>query len=188
VKVSDLRRLQGSDDFPQSSVIVAAALIRPERFDWLVQKATELGVEQIVPLETRFGAVRVTESRLASRMERWCRIAREASKQSCRASVPRVHAPVSFLSLMERDPFVEHAKFFCYEKGTERWNQSLLGSPRALLCVGPEGGWDATEVEAAQRAGYRIFSLGDRILRAETAALAAIALFQLRITSGVVSL
>jgi 16S rRNA (uracil1498-N3)-methyltransferase len=121
-------------------------------------------------------------------MERWARIAREASKQSCRAAVPRIHAPMPFVSLLERDPFVHHRKFLCYEKGTDRWNQHLLGSPEVLLCIGPEGGWDTAEVYGADRAGYRIFSMGERVLRAETAALAAITLFQLRITNGVLSL
>jgi 16S rRNA (uracil1498-N3)-methyltransferase len=188
VIIAGLRSLATAERSGSVSIVIAAALIRPDRFDWLVQKATELGVEEIVPLETRFSAIRIAASSLESRMERWGRIAREASKQSCRVSIPRIHNPVPFPSLLERDPFAHHAKYFCYEKGTDRWNQGLLGSHEVLVCVGPEGGWDTAEVVAAERAGYRFFSLGKRILRAETAALAAITLFQLGITNGVVSL
>ncbi len=185
VRIVGLRLSAEAEAADAVSIVLAAALIKPDRFEWVIQKATELGVADIVPVETRFCSARVPEAKRADRLLRWRRIAEEASRQSCRNRVPRVHEIRTFRHFLSIDQFPAHAKYICYEKSTSPWKQDCL-VPAALLCVGPEGGWDTAEIEAAQETGYRIFGLGQRILRAETAALAALTLFQLRLTgSGV---
>jgi 16S rRNA (uracil1498-N3)-methyltransferase len=150
--------------------ILVVALIKFDRFEWLVEKATELGVTEIRPFE----AVR-TERGLrqaaAKRMERWGRIAFEASQQARRARLPK------FL------PVSSAAEAFA----TDARNKVMLdedpGAPPirkvgggAALLVGPEGGWTDDERTQASVAGWRVASLGPTILRTETAALAGLAI------------
>ena len=111
-------------------------------------------------------------------MERWQRIVREACKQSGRVTIPEVHIPMPLAALLTAPEYAAHVRFMLYEKASERLTAGLKPGNPALLCVGPEGGWDATEVHAAEDAGYRIVGMGTRVLRAETAALAALAIFQ----------
>jgi 16S rRNA (uracil1498-N3)-methyltransferase len=188
VKVVSLVRVLERTAPADRSIVLGAALIKAERFDWLIQKATELGVEKIVPLETRFSDIRIREDRIESRVERWNRIVREASRQCGRDSVPAVSAPLRFTEFASCPDLEGYGKFLCWEKCADRWSQSLLCSSRVVLAVGPEGGWDGAEVETAGRAGFCSFSLGGRILRAETAALVAVMLFQLRASDGLLGL
>ncbi len=181
VRLVHLAASPAQDRCDSPSIVLAAALVKPDRFDWIIQKATELGIDDFVPLQTRHSSIRIPESKMASRLERWRRIAQEAARQSCRNTLPRVHEAMSFRDFLARDPFDGHAKYLCYEKGDAAWHQGLLGYSRIVLCIGPEGGWDEAEVRAAAESGYRAFSLGPRILRAETAAVVAITLFQLRL-------
>jgi 16S rRNA (uracil1498-N3)-methyltransferase len=188
VKVVSLVRVSEAPASAGRSIVLGAALIKAERFDWLIQKATELGVENIVPLETRFTDIRIREDRIESRVERWNRIAREASRQCGRDSVPAVSATLRFPEFASCPDLEGYRRFLCWEKCADRWSQGLLGSARVVLAVGPEGGWDHEEVETAGRAGFCAFSLGSRILRAETAALVAVTLFQLRASDGLLGL
>ncbi len=162
------------------SIVLATALVKPDRFDWILQKSTELGVDDLVPLHTRNSSVRIPESKLAGRMERWSRIVREAARQSRRNTLPRIHGAMRFQDFVAGNPFGGYAKYLCYEKSGTPWHQDMLGPSRIVVCIGPEGGWDEAEVRAAAGSGYSVFSLGQRILRAETAALVAVTLFQLR--------
>lgn len=144
----------------------------------MLQKGTELGVDEIVPLETRFAAVRIPPCRLESRLERWRRIVTEASKQSRRDTVPKIHAPLPWEAFLASPEHAACARFMLYEKAGERIRTVPSNLDQVLLCVGPEGGWQESEAQAAEQAGFRLVNLGSRILRAETAALAAISIFQ----------
>lgn len=160
---------------------LAVALLKGEKFDLVVQKATELGVSGVVPVVTKLADIRLRdESDAAKRVARWQRIALEASKQSGRAVVPRIVNPVSFATLLrEADPESRRLMF------SERNGQSLMeaeellakGLPLTAL-VGSEGGWTDDELAAAQQAGWTIVTLGGRTLRAETAAIAVVVLLQ----------
>lgn len=163
---------------PPVWVTLAPALIKANRFEWILQKATELGANEIMPLETRFSEIRIPRGRLESRMERWLRIVREASKQCRRLSIPQLHAPVQFQELLSLERPPSTSKLLFYEKAATPWSRTCSLTDRVLICTGPEGGWDATEIEAADAAGFRIFSLGPRILRAETAAIVSLAIIQ----------
>jgi 16S rRNA (uracil1498-N3)-methyltransferase len=169
------------------SLLLATALIRPERFDWVLQKATELGVNEFIPLETRFTNVRIPPARLEARIERWQRITREAAKQCRRLTVPRIRKPIPFASLLSLQDFGGCARFLLHEKAPERLEPPLPAGGSMLLCVGPEGGWDDAEAASAENAGYQLVNLGSRILRAETAAVSAVAIFQFLRDSGSVT-
>jgi 16S rRNA (uracil1498-N3)-methyltransferase len=153
-------------------ITLAVALLKGEKFDLVVQKATELGVVKIVPLITRYADIKLRdESDASKRVARWQRIALEAAKQSGRAVVPEVSLPVTVSSL-----FGEGCLLFS-ERGGEGLRQ--IENPITAI-IGSEGGWADEELEAARAAGAQIVTLGGRILRAETAAITAAALLQHR--------
>jgi 16S rRNA (uracil1498-N3)-methyltransferase len=156
-------------------VTLLAALIKFDRFEWIVEKATELGVERLLPMETE----RTEKGLFAAsrkRAERWRRVARESSQQARRVNLPEILAAAPFeRSLAEP---ADH-RYFLEEAGAP----PLLGAlpqrrtpaDRVALMLGPEGGWTAGERRLAAAAGWLAVSLGPLVLRAETAAAAALA-------------
>lgn len=177
VRVVSLREVDSAPE-PRSRLILGAALIKPDRFELVLEKGTELGVDEFVPLLTRFCNVRIPENRLEERMKRWERIVQEACRQCGRASVPAVGRPAGFAGFLEENRS-RGSGFLLYENAAKCRPLHLPQSDRIVLCVGPEGGWDEAEVRAAENAGWEVFRLGSTILRAETAAIAAVALFRL---------
>jgi len=175
-----IRNLQALPRQPsQTSTILAVALIKPTKFEWILQKATELGIEEIIPLTTRLCDIQIPGSKITSRWERWNRIVREASKQCGRFTAPQIHEPLNFSNFLCGEEFSLCTRLLFHEKARYLWrpDEHLL-SERIVLCMGPEGGWDDVELEQAGKAGCLIFGLGPRILRAETAAIAAISIIQ----------
>jgi len=162
----------------KNTLVLAPALIKTDRFEWMLEKSTELGVNQFVPLQTRFAKVHIPGARLAARLERWQRIVTEASKQSRRLTVPKIQAPVTWDKFLASQEYAVYARFMLYEKASERISALPAIKDRMLLCVGPEGGWEDSEAQAARNAGFKLISMGSRILRTETAALAAVSIFQ----------
>jgi 16S rRNA (uracil1498-N3)-methyltransferase len=176
--VGSLQKVEAATESPVQ-VVLALALTKPDRFAWALQKTTELGVHEIVPLQARFSSVRLGEDKLHASMERWHRIVQEASKQCGRVSIPRIHQARQALDFLTGGKFPNSATLlFFHEKAPASWGRSFAGTDRLVVCIGPEGGWEQAEVEAADRAGYQILSLGPRILRTETAAVAALAILQ----------
>jgi 16S rRNA (uracil1498-N3)-methyltransferase len=168
------------------SLTLAVALLKGEKFDLVVQKATELGVKRVVPVVTRLADIRLRdESDAGKRVARWQRIALEAAKQSGRAVVPAVMNPITFAELMATDNAGEgegSARFMFSERdgqSLEAAREKLQATPIALTAlVGSEGGWTNEELAAASRSGWTIITLGGRTLRAETAAIAVAVLLQ----------
>jgi 16S rRNA (uracil1498-N3)-methyltransferase len=151
-------------------VVLAVGMPANERMDWLVEKATELGVRSIVPLATGRTIPQHAKT------DRWQKLAIAAMKQSGRCVLP----PVSPLTPFGR--FIAEAcaplKLIPHEKETSRSLRDILaGGPQdAVLCVGPEGGFSDAEVDEAIHAGFLAVSLGPRRLRTETAAITALAM------------
>jgi 16S rRNA (uracil1498-N3)-methyltransferase len=166
------------------NLTLAVALLKGEKFDLVVQKVTELGACEVVPVITRFADIRLRdESDVNKRMVRWRRIAIEAAKQSGRAVVPQVGAPVLLRSLLTDPANCESLRLMFAERGGESFAKvpqtlSDLGSITAL--VGSEGGWSDEEIQEARTAGWHIVTLGGRTLRAETAAITIAGLLQHR--------
>lgn len=158
-------------------IVLAQALARGEKMDWIVQKATELGVHEIVPLVTARSEVKLDEPRARKRLEHWRAVAISACEQSGRARVP-VIAPVqplrAWLDALD-EPEVRLALLPEGELAPR-----ALGAPAggAALAVGPEGGFDETDIASLRDAGFRALALGPRVLRTETAGIAAIAALQ----------
>ncbi len=162
---------------------LGVALLKGEKFDLVVQKATELGVSRIVPVVSRRADVRLRDERdAASRVERWRRLALEAAKQSGRARVPSVETPTVLEKFLDDEATAVETRLMFAERGGMSLrefvnvNESRPASVAAL--VGPEGGWEAEEVSQAAERGWAIITLGGRTLRAETAAIAVAALLQ----------
>jgi 16S rRNA (uracil1498-N3)-methyltransferase len=164
------------------ALTLAVALLKGEKFDLVVQKATELGASRIIPVTTARADVRLRDaSDAARRVTRWHRLALEACKQSGRARVPDIESPTSFSSLLEREKSDDARVMFAERLGcglVEAFGQTEPTSMIAL--VGPEGGWEDDEIAQARSAGWEIVTLGGRTLRAETAAIAVTALLQHR--------
>ena len=161
---------------------LAVALLKGEKFDLVVQKATELGVARVEPVLTARSDVRPRDARdTERRVERWRRLALEASKQSGRARVPAVEDPQTFQRLVARESDKVEARLLFSERGGAGLGPFVaeVGRPASLVAlVGPEGGWADEEVELARAHGWSIVTLGVRTLRAETAALTVCALLQ----------
>jgi 16S rRNA (uracil1498-N3)-methyltransferase len=154
-------------------ITLAVALLKGEKFDLVVQKATELGVVKIIPLITRYADIKLRdESDARKRVARWQRIALEAAKQSGRAAVPEINLPVAVSSV-----FSESCLLFS-EKGGHGLTEMEMDEITAI--IGSEGGWTDEELDEARAAGAQIVTLGGRILRAETAAITVAALLQHR--------
>ena len=153
-----------------------AALIRFERFEWLLEKATELGVGAVTPIQTD-RSEKGLEHAAEKRLPRWNRIAREASEQSRRARLPEIESPILLEDALETADGYRYA----LEEAEAPPILSVLPdarqpSDRVALLVGPEGGWTDRERSAIAAAGWSAVSLGQNILRTETAALAALAI------------
>ena len=154
-------------------ITLCAALIKFDRFEWIIEKATELGVESILPVEaTRTEKGLFDASR--KRSERWARIARESSQQSRRVRVPQILPAVRFPAALQHE--AAH-RFFLEEDAAPPLLHEVPEERQetVALLIGPEGGWTDTERQAARDAGWRAVSLGPQVLRAETAACAALA-------------
>jgi len=152
------------------------AIFKFDRLEWAIEKATELGVSRIVPV-----IARRTEKHLAqaatARVERWRRIAGEAAKQSRRADVPGMADPVPLQKALEEP--CEGSKLLLAESERVMLLRDALlnvSESRITLAIGPEGGWTLEEEQLFAENGWQAVSLGPRILRAETAAIAGTAI------------
>ncbi|HEU4869659.1 MAG TPA: 16S rRNA (uracil(1498)-N(3))-methyltransferase [Pyrinomonadaceae bacterium] len=157
----------------QLQLNLCVALLKGEKFDLVVQKATELGVKHITPLITRYADIHLRDqSDAAKRVARWQRIALEAAKQSGRAFVPEISLPVAFESLN-----VDGLGVMFSERGGDSL-ETLPPSDTITALVGSEGGWADEEIESARARNFHVITLGGRILRAETAAITVTTLLQ----------
>src|SRR5271170_4855514 len=165
------------------------AVFKFDHMEWAIEKATELGIARITPILARRTEKHLAQSAL-KRTERWRRIALEASKQSRRTDVPEIADPIALKQALEQEnsptrillseteqtttltAALEH-----HETGRPRFGPSDLGSPVThAIAIGPEGGWTPEEMSLFSQHQWRPVTLGPRILRAETAAIAAIAI------------
>lgn len=166
-------------------LLLAQALIKSKNMDLVIQKATELGVQAVVPVQASRSVLKL-EGREKARQERWQKIAREASKQSRRKDIPVIHTPQSFSTFLNHRE--EARKLILCEDGGMLLRDILVDTPAAsslraappdvVLLVGPEGGWSGDEKRRALETGFEAVSLGARVLRSETASLAALAAIQ----------
>jgi 16S rRNA (uracil1498-N3)-methyltransferase len=158
------------------TVVLAVSPLRGDRMELVVQKATELGVAEIRPVITVRTDAAARPALKGSRQERWDKVASGAAEQCGRAVVPLV-APTTTLPVLLAEPF-EGLKLLFLERSGPAPLSELPRPQRVLMLVGPAGGWEDGEVAQATGAGFVSAGLGPRILRAETAALAAVSAVQ----------
>jgi 16S rRNA (uracil1498-N3)-methyltransferase len=161
---------------PSARFELYAALIKFDRFEWIVEKATELGVTEIVPVEAA-RSERGLEKAAGKRLERWRRIALEASQQSRRAVLPEIDQPVPLARALVRPGTYRYV--LDESPGAAPLWKSLPAAPAVEdivgILTGPEGGWTDDERASFLAAGWTPVSMGPTILRAETAVIAALA-------------
>jgi 16S rRNA (uracil1498-N3)-methyltransferase len=164
------------------AITLVQGIPKGDKMEAIVRAATELGVARVLPVLAARTVVRLGAGAAAERAERWRRVAREAAKQCGRAIVPDILVPVPLQAAL--DVAREAGLALCCWEGEAPPLAAVCDtvdpSGRAAVLIGPEGGLEATEVEAARRAGWRVASLGPRILRSETAGPAIIAILQSR--------
>ena len=173
VSFSILERLPASE--PSVNISIVAALFKFDRFEWMIEKTTELGIASIVPFLAE-RSDKGLDRAAGKRAERWRKIACEASEQSRRAHLPAIAEPISFREAIATPAAVRLA--LDELTGAAPLLSALppdRGAANIGLLIGPEGGWTPRERSGFQAAGWTPVSLGGTILRAETAAIAATA-------------
>lgn len=177
-------RLERLEEVTTGHVTLVQGLAKGDKVDLVVEKSTELGVEAVVPLLTARSVVRLTPEKAAARRQRWQRVAMAAAKQSQRTTVPRVADPIAL------DEFIRDG-LEAFDIVLVAWEDASLTGPgigaaldeagatarsRVAVVVGPEGGLTAEEVYTLESAGAHAVSLGETLLRSETAGIVATAL------------
>jgi 16S rRNA (uracil1498-N3)-methyltransferase len=162
------------------SITLLQGIARGEKMDLILQKATELGVAAIAPLWSQRSEVKLDEARAAKRLAHWRAVVIAACEQSGRAHVPEVAAPVSLAPAMAALPAGGLKLILDPEGELGLGTLTLAPAMPLVLAAGPEGGWSPEDREQLRGAGFAGLRLGPRILRTETAGLAAIAALQAR--------
>ncbi len=167
-----------------SPIVLGQALIKGDKMDWVIQKATELGVATIIPTHSAHSVIKPNPERLEHQRSRWERIARDASQQSERWTIPTIADPVDLAGIC-RQYASAPLKGMLVERSSAPSLATipLPSNPQLpiVLLIGPEGGWAPEEQRQAQKQGFLPLTLGPRILRAETAAIAALSILQSRL-------
>ena len=185
VKIDLLEQVKPLHPESRLDLTLCLALLKGEKFDLVVQKASELGATRLTPILTNRADVRIRSHDDAKRkLVRWQRIALEATKQSGRARLIKIDAPVAFEELIERAEQKDELRLMFAERGGSSFSQVLedleLRPTESIALIGPEGGWTDVEIDKATENGWRIVTLGGRTLRAETAAVVVAILMQHR--------
>ncbi|HTN71341.1 MAG TPA: 16S rRNA (uracil(1498)-N(3))-methyltransferase [Methylomirabilota bacterium] len=160
---------------------LALGLTKGEKMDFVVEKATELGIQTIAPFVSAYTVPKLDDSKIKKRIERWQKVALSAAKQSGRTRIPEILMLCNFGELV-RQSFPNSVKLLFWEKETQRTLKDVRATEpqvRSLvLAIGPEGGFSEEEASMALAHGFSSIRLGRRILRAETAAVSAISVVQ----------
>ena len=162
-------------------VTLVMSIFKFDHMEWAIEKATELGVAAIVPVVARRTDKHLAQAAM-KRVERWRRIAHEASQQSRRSDVPTISDPMKLAERVKAKSSLQRVVLAEQERGTtlraylgEAIRNAGAEMPELEMAIGPEGGWAPEEAALFDVSGWSAVSLGPRILRAETAAIAALA-------------
>ena len=177
-----LRERLAADTESPIQLVLAQCLLKADKMDFVVQKAVELGAVGVVPVRSQNCVVRYDAKKAAGRRDRWQKIADEAAKQCGRTALLSVEPVTDIEDFLQQEAAnADTELIFCYENEQDQTVKDYLSqvtAKRIVLLVGPEGGFSLDEAEAVAEAGGHSVTLGPRILRAETAALAALAVAQ----------
>ena len=181
IEIKIARKFPGRKESPVQ-ITVAQALLKEKKMDRLLRYLCELGMTRWIPFISERSVPKPDQKRSSARVQRWNKILKESCKQCQRAKLPEIIETLLFESLLEDNSSYD-LKIVFYEKESATLKSLMapnlsLSPRRILLILGPEGGFSHQEIEAARAAGCVVAGLGSRILRAETAAIAACTLVQ----------
>jgi 16S rRNA (uracil1498-N3)-methyltransferase len=154
---------------------LAQGICRGDKMDFVIQKATELGVNEITPIISEFCNVRLNKERLQKKQQHWQKIANSACEQSGRVQLVKVNAPLTLVTYLQ-NPIM--SKAYILEPGADASKPLASTMDKVTLLVGPEGGFNEAEINSAVQQGFHTLLLGPRVLRSETAGLAALSICQ----------
>ena len=154
---------------PPYKAVLYQSVVKGEKMDYIVQKAVELGVSEIVPVESARCIVKLNGESREKKRARWQKISLEAAKQCGRGIIPKVSAPISFAQAVEKASQNSSRAFICYENEEGKTIADFPRGEEYIFFVGPEGGFDDNEILLCRQNGIESVSLGKRILRAESA-------------------
>ena len=179
VRAQILRKLDGNAELA-SAITLFQGLPKSDKMDLIVQKCVELGVDRIVPVSTKRAVVKLDAKKEQTRLKRWNTISESAAKQSGRGVIPEVSGVMSFGKALEEAKKLD-VLLIPYERAehmteTRRVMGEIRPGQSVGIFIGPEGGFEESEVEEAVAAGAQAITLGRRILRTETAGLAVMAM------------
>lgn len=167
-----------ADNESPLALTLAQGIARGEKMDWIVQKATELGVVRIVPLVTERSEVRLDPDRAQKRLTRWRAVAISACEQSGRARIPQIEPALALDAWLEQLPADGGLRLSLLPAARTSIRALHFATPAGVLVTGPEGGLGERDIRALRAANFAELRLGPRILRTETAGLAALAALQ----------
>ena len=170
------------------SITLAQAIPRKDKVDYIIQKAAELGVDSIIPMITKRTVVKIKGDKVSAKLQRWEKIACEASKQCGRNSLARIEKTAKFDRILSRARSYDLAIMPSVGHIMRQSLKSLLltfSGKSILIFIGPEGGFDPSELEAAANSGVKFISLGENVLKCDTAALATIAMINYALTEDI---
>jgi 16S rRNA (uracil1498-N3)-methyltransferase len=182
VRIDEDRRTERGES--PCAITLVQAIPKGKRWEWVIEKATEMGVNRLVPLETSRTVVQISDAKVDRKLDRWERVVNAAARQSQRVVTPEVTEPKSLaeaIALLEDIPsFVAHTSGSPASLEAGLQAKGLLDDrpEQAALWIGPEGGFSDDEVSQLEEAGVTPFHLGPRVLRAETAGLVGLTLLQ----------
>jgi len=159
-------------------VVLAQALVSSEKIDWVIQKATELGVTGIQLLNTDRSVARLTPERTAKRIEHWQQVAISACEQCGRNVLPQILAPLDIMVWLQHIRESQDTKLILLPEGTQSLHTQTKPQGRVVLLIGAEGGFTQAESDSALHCGFTAIRMGTRVLRTETAAIAGLAALQ----------
>jgi len=177
VVVTDIKAIDIDSETPLK-VILAQALTNSEKMDWVIQKATELGVTEIQPVNAERSVAKLPVERIAKRLEHWHLVAISACEQCGRNTLPQIHEPLDIMAWMQQMKDAPDAKFILLPQGAASLHAQSKPAGRVALLIGAEGGFSDAESETALHCGFTPIRMGARILRTETAAIAGLAALQ----------
>jgi len=170
---------------PRSSPVeisLCQALIKSHTMDYVIQKVTELGVDVIHPFFSERTVIRIEPPHVKAKMDRWIEIIKSACRQSNRAALPSLETPLPFQQMIAQAPEKKTLKILLWENEDRVDLKKVLKFtsplPHIYAVIGPEGGFTPSEINLARESGFHAISLGNRILRAETAAVSLVSIIQ----------
>ena len=177
VTIRDIIQVDANRESPLP-VLLAQALSSSEKMDWVIQKATELGVTEIQPLATERSVARLSAERALKRTEHWQQVAISACEQCGRNTLPVIHPPLDIMLWLQRMRSTDFSRFILLPQGAASLSAQTRPQGTAVLLIGAEGGFSQSESDSALLCGFTPVRLGARVMRTETAAIAGLAVLQ----------